>query len=205
MKTVILATALFLLISLCACRLASGQGIPAGFDYFAEFGPSCLYGPVQSGASGQAKCEAGRLFTGARLRFTRHDAVEFSYSYSPDIFNEEAPLFYFNRRLYSHSFNYVRYASANRHVQPFGTAGIGWMTFSGDTTPPGGAFSVTTKDSPFAWNYGAGLDVIPFRYFALRVELRDYRTTLPVYHSSGLHNFTPSLGIVFRWNRDPKL
>lgn len=203
---IFMAPALLLVISLCACPWVLGQGFPAGFDYFAEFGPSCLHGPVQSGASGMVKCEAGRLFTGARLRLTRHDAVEASYSWSPDIFNEEFPLSYFNDRIRSHSFNYVRYASAIPHLQPFGTVGIGWMTFSGGGNGgpgPGSLASIT--DSSFAWNYGAGIDLVPFRYFAVRVELRDYLTTLPVYHSSGLHNFTPSLGIVFRWNRNPKL
>lgn len=196
------ATAWLLVFSLFICPWAFGQSIPAGFDVFAEAGPSCLSGPVHSGASGEVKCNVGRFFTGVRVRLTRHDAIEASYSYSPDVFNEAYPLLYINRRLRSHAFNYVRYLSANRHLQPFGTVGIGWQTFFGDSAP---GFQTPVKDSPFAWNYGGGLDVILYRHFAVRLELRDYRSTIPVYHTSSLDNFVPSLGIVFRWNRNPKL
>ncbi|MGH9455597.1 MAG: outer membrane beta-barrel protein [Terriglobia bacterium] len=196
-----LSTAAWLLmVSLFICAGASGQGIPAGFDVFAEAGPSCLSGPVHSGASGEVKCNGGRFFAGARVRLTRHDAVEASYSYSPDVFNEAYPLTYTNRRIHSHAFNYVRYFSANRYLQPFATVGIGWMTFSDFH----GAVE-KVADSPFAWNFGGGIDVIPFRYFAVRLEMRDYRTTIPIYHTSGLENWVPSVGIVFRWNRNPKL
>ncbi|MGH9433182.1 MAG: porin family protein [Terriglobia bacterium] len=195
-----LSTAAWLLmVSLFICAGASGQGIPAGFDVFAEAGPSCLSGPVHSGASGEVKCNGGRFFAGARVRLTRHDAVEASYSYSPDVFNEAYPLTYTNRRIHSHAFNYVRYFSANRYLQPFATVGIGWQTFLGDVGLQ------ATKDSLFAWNYGGGIDLIPHRHFAVRLELRDYRTTIPLYHTSSLHNYVPSLGIVFRWNRNLKL
>jgi len=170
-----------------------------GFDVFGEFGPSCLYGAVHSSATGEAKCETGRLFAGARLRLTRHDALEVSFSYSPDVFNEAYSLDYFNGRLDSHSFNYVRYLSVNSHLQPFATVGMGAASFFGDK------MGVPSNESCFAWNYGVGVDLIPQRFFALRFELRDYSTTLPAYLSSGLHNVVPSIGIVFRFNRNRKL
>lgn len=174
-----------------------------GFDVFAEFGPSCLHGPVHSGASGEVKCEAGRFFGGARLRLTRHDAVEASYSYSPNVFDEAYPLVYFNDRLSSHSINYVRYLSTYPHLQPFVTGGVGWENFQGGGLNSSGA--LVSGDSQFAWNWGVGIDVIPQRYFALRFEFRDYTTSLPVNHTSSLHNLVPSIGIVFRFNLNRKL
>jgi len=189
-------------VLLFACPWACAQGIPMGFDVFAEFGPSCLYGNVHSGASGEAKCEAGRLFAGARLRLSRHDAFEASYSYSPNVFDEAYPLQYENWLLYSHSFDYVRYLSTDPHFQPFVTGGVGWESFQGSA---GLNKLLTTSVSQFAWNYGAGIDVVPQRHFALRFECRDYVTGIPHYHTSALHNIVPSIGIVFRFHRDRKL
>lgn len=191
MKKINATAVLLLVVPFFACPWACAQGIPMGFDVFAEFGPSCLQGQVHSGAIGEAKCEAGRLFTGGRLRLTRHDAIEASYSYSPNVFNEAYPLYYQNERLSSHSLNYVRYLSTDPHWQPFATAGVGWEHFD--------------VGSQFAWNWGVGIDVIPQRNFALRFEFRDYATSIPVYHTSGLHNLVPSIGIVFRFNRVRKL
>jgi len=71
---------LVLLSLFFVCPGVLGQRIPQGLDVFGEFGPSCLYGNVHSSATGEAKCEAGRFFGGLRLRLTRHDAVEASYS-----------------------------------------------------------------------------------------------------------------------------
>ena len=198
------ATAVLLVVVLLfACPWACAQGLPMGFDVFAEFGPSCLHGNVHSGASGEAKCEAGRLFAGARLRLTRHDAVEVSHSYSPNVFDEVYPLLYENSRLTSSSFNYVRYLLTHPHLQPFATGGVGWEKFRGGGFSPSG--SLTTGDTQFAWNYGAGIDVIPQRYLAIRFEFRDYLTSIPVNHTSRLQNYVPSIGIVFRFNQDRKL
>jgi len=194
---VTLTSAFLLVVSLFACPWVSGQGFPQGFDVFAEFGPSCLSGNVHSGASGNAKCEAGRFFMGARLRLTRHDAVEASYSWSPDIFDEAYPLVYENAAIRSYSVNYVRYLSTNRYLQPFATGGVGVEHFLGGIGP--------STDSQFAWNWGAGIDIIPQRHFAVRFEFRDYAASLPVYHTGPLHNLVPSIGIVFRFNRNRKL
>jgi hypothetical protein len=199
MKKPIATAASLLVVPPFAVPWVCAQHIPMGFDVFAEFGPSCLHGQVHSGATGNAKCEAGRFFTGARLRLTRHDAIEASYSYSPNIFNEAYPLLYFNVRLSSHSINYVRYLSTNPHLQPFVTGGVGYEHFLGYR----GVMPSST--SQFAWNYGAGIDVVLQRYFALRFDFREYSTSIPIYHTSTLHNFVPSIGIVFRFNRDRKL
>lgn len=196
MKKLNVTAALLLVASVLSCPRASGQ---QGVDVFAEFGPSCLGGNVHSGASGKVKCEAGRVFAGVRIRLTRHDAVEASTSWSPDIFDEAYPLLYENSRLSSYSTNYVRYLSTYSHLQPFVTTGVGWESFHGSS------LGKVAGDSSFAWNYGAGIDVIPQRYFAVRLEIRDYAASIPVAHTTTLHNVVPSIGIVFRSNRNRKL
>ena len=78
--------------------------------------------------------KTARLFTGARLRFTRHDALEASYSYSPNHFLLQpaglAAVSGYNR-VDLISFNYVRYLWAKTRVQPFVTGGVGVNRFSG--------------------------------------------------------------------------
>ncbi|MGA3165484.1 MAG: outer membrane beta-barrel protein [Terriglobia bacterium] len=202
MKKLIATVGLLFIVPLFSVPWACARDIPMGFDVFGEFGPSCLEGNVHSGASGQVKCEAGRFFGGMRLRLTRHDAVEASYSYSPNVFDEAFPLHYENYLLNSHSINYVRYLSAYPHLQPFVTGGVGWESFHGTA---GWNNWLTTNVSQFAWNFGAGIDVIPQRYFALRFEFRDYTTGMPHYNTSSLHNIVPSIGIVLRFNRNRKL
>ena len=201
MEKVRLTSALLPVVSLLACLWARAQGIPQGFDVFAEFGPSCHSGAVNSGANGQAKCKTGRLFAGGRLRLTRHDAFEVSYSYSPNAFSY-SPYFWVPTAfieitsIRSRSMNYVRYLATNPHMQPFVTGGVGSEHLTGPYP-----YSL----SYFAWNYGAGMDMVFRRYFALRLECRDYRTSLISYPTKNLHNIVPSVGIVFRFNRDPRL
>lgn len=211
MRRFFASAALLLLAPLCRCPRVHAQSIPMGFDVFAEFGPSCLHGQVHSGASGNVRCETGRFFTGARLRLSRHDAFEASYSYSPNIFSYTPyfypglpPVSYQNNRLHSYSLNYVRYLATYPHVQPFVTGGVGSEHFQGRIVYPSNPF-IPSGGSQFAWNYGAGIDVIPQRHFALRLELRDYLATVPFYPATRLHNIVPSVGIVFRFHRDRKL
>jgi opacity protein-like surface antigen len=160
--------------------------------------------------------KTARLFTGARLRFTRHDALEASYSYSPNHFTVQQsglPAASAYNRVDLISFNYVRYLWVKSRVQPFVTAGLGINRFSG----PSGAVpvAVTTLSGyvnadngwQFAWNFGGGADLVLQRHFALRLELRDYITGQPKPNSiSGItglagtsHNIVPSAGIVIRF------
>jgi opacity protein-like surface antigen len=77
------------------------------------------------------------------------------------------------------------------------------MSFQGEGQSASGV--QVPGDSQFAWNWGIGIDVIPQRNIAVRFEYRDYFTSIPVYHTSGLRNMVPSIGIVFRFNRIRKL
>ncbi len=134
-----------------ACPWARAQGAPPRLELFAEgggsfltngtgqilvacpvcTGPVCpLYvcAPTSPGRVTSSFSKTGRLFSGARFRFTRRDAIEASYSYSPNHFSLQEgtqPLGSAYNRDELISFNYVRYLSAGTRVQPFATAGLG--------------------------------------------------------------------------------
>jgi hypothetical protein len=179
------------------CLMAAGQSAPLNVDVFAEGGVSFvrntsprvytnLICPVSGCPTGGASfSNAGRLFTGVRLR-VGHDAIEASYSYSP---NQASGY----NRLNLFSFNYVRYLSLKSKVQPFATIGLGANRFSG-TSP-----YTTSTGFDFAWNYGGGADIGLKKHLALRLELRDYVGGQPNFFIGTSHNIVPSAGIVFRF------
>ena len=188
--------ALWPLLLSFTCPIACGQAAPPSLEVFAEGGGSFLRNstlpvacPAICGPSGCVTCpplsfsNAARLFTGARIR-AGHDAVEVSFSYSP---NQLAQQY---NRLEVISFNYVRYLWMRSKVQPFATVGLGTNRFSGPSASLGGF--------RFAWNYGGGADIVLRRHVALRLELRDYVGGQPRFFIGTSHNIVPSAGIVFR-------
>jgi hypothetical protein len=182
------------------CSMAAGQNAPVIGEVFGEAGVSFIrntspgvYTNVICPVSGCPPppspvtfSNAGRLFTGLRIR-TGHDAVEASYSYSPN----QLPTYY--NRLNVVSFNYARYLWLRSRVQPFATIGLGGNRFS-STSP-----STTWTGFGFVWNYGGGTDIVLRRHLALRLELRDYVGGQPKYLYGTSHNIVPSAGIVFRF------
>jgi len=208
------------------CPRASAQ-VPPHFEVFAEGGasilnsgsvsglPICLIActptscpPCTSDTATGSFTKSGRLVAGARFRFTRHNAVEASYSFSPN-------RFYLQRaattqgsvynRVDLISSNYVRYLWAKTPVQPFATVGLGLNRFSGPgivcaAVVPSPCIRTTTDNGfQFAWNFGGGSDIVLQRHFALRLELRDYLTGQPSIIGGTSHNIVPSAGIVFRF------
>jgi opacity protein-like surface antigen len=131
-----------------------------------------------------------RLFAGARFRFTSHDAIEASYSYSPNSFS----LFQPNRPDLI-SVNYVRYLDIRTPFQPFATAGVGANRFGGSAASGLSSYN----GFRFAGNFGAGADIILTRHVALRLELRDYVGGQPSFATGTSHDLVPSVGIVFRF------
>jgi len=149
---------------------------------------------------------------GARYRFTRHDALEATYTYSPYHFfaqpaGQSALAGYNRADLYS--FNYVRYLSAKARVQPFVTFGLGTNRFSGPSNAPAVVNGYVKADNgwQFASNGGGGADLVLERHFALRMDLRVYTTRPPrvigpSHTVTGLgtsDDVVSSLGIVFRF------
>jgi opacity protein-like surface antigen len=231
----ILASAMAFLLFLAAS--ASAQKIPPKLEVFAEGSGSFLTGgtgvitlaspfvcitgigcptPLPTTLTSSFS-RTGRLVAGARLRFTRHDALEASYSFSPNHLTLQGtevisdpltglvgsiPLSgsSFNR-VNLVSFNYVRYLWTRTPVQPFVTVGLGFIRFSG----PSNASAViagligASNGFQFAWNFGGGTDIVLRRHFALRLELRDYLAGQPSPITGTSNNIAPSAGIVYRF------
>jgi len=148
--------------------------------------------------------KTARLFTGARFRFTRHDALEASYSWSPNHFSVQqagqAALSGYNH-VNLISFDYVRYLWTKTPVQPFVTSGLGVNRFSGPLNASAVLAGLLNANNgwQFAWNFGGGADVVLQRHLAVRLELRDYVTGQPSNIIGTSHNIVPSAGIVYRF------
>jgi len=209
-----------------ASSMAWGQGAPPSVEFFAEGGGSFLHNgageigvscppqicfPVPTSVAGSFS-NAGRLFIGGRFRFTRHDALEAGYSYSPNRFpaREAAKsLVSGYNQVDLMSFNYVRYLWLGTRLQPFATAGLGANRFGGPLVTlvggPTGASAASVQPQAnigwtFAGNYGGGTDIMVQQHLALRLELRDYVAAQPASFVTGtIHDIVPSAGIVFRF------
>ena len=204
------------------CRWVCAQGPPPTYEVFAEGGGSflnnstgqpfvacplvCPVGlpcPLCPPTLTSAFSKTGRVAAGARFRITRHDALEASYSYSPNHFSLQQgtqSLGSAYNRVDLISFNYVRYLWVRTPVQPFATIGLGTNRFSGPSSASAVHSGLVSADNgwQFAWNYGGGADLVLQRHFALRLELRDYVTGQPSFITGTSHNIVPSLGVVFR-------
>ena len=209
------------------CVLATSayaQNRPPRFEVFAEGGGSflnggngilpcpavgsCIFTDFSPGSAASASFSfTARVTAGARFRFTPRNSVEASYSFSPNQFSIQqgaltsGPLY---KRVNLVSLNFVRYLWAKTPIQPFTTAGLGLIRFSGPlqasiAVVPGPYPFNTNNGYQFAWNFGGGTDLILRRHFALRLELRDYVTGQPSFITGTSHNIVPSAGIVFRF------
>ena len=220
-----------ILLLLLVIPWACAQDPPPSLEVFLEGGGSFLNGssgqivvvcpmaacPIgvvcscPSGALSNTFSKTARAFAGGRYRFTRHDALEASYSYSPNHFTMQPSGFSAGsayNRVDLISFNYVRYLWVKSRVQPFVTTGLGVNRFSGPSNASAVIYGYVSADNgwQFAWNYGGGADLVFLRYLALRLELRDYVTGQPAaiqaYGNTitgTSHNVAPSVGIVFRF------
>jgi opacity protein-like surface antigen len=148
--------------------------------------------------------KTGRLAGGARLHFTRHDALEASYSRSSNHFSLQEgtqSLGSAYNRVDLVSFNYVRYLWTSTRVQPFATGGLGTNRFRGPSSATAVISGLVKVNNgyQFAWNYGGGADLVLQRHLALRLEFRDYVSGQPSFITGTSHNIVPSAGIVFRF------
>jgi hypothetical protein len=218
-----------ILLLLLTFPWACAQDPPPRLDVFLEGGGSFLNGgsgqlfvacpalctptgcvPCPSGTVTSSFSKTARLFAGARFRFTRHDALEASYSWSPNHLSIQVAglgeVTGYNRVDFV-SCNYVRYLWTKTPVQPFVTSGLGVNRFSGPSNASAVVSGFLNADNgwQFAWNFGGGADLVVERHFALRLELRDYLSGQPTRTSAitGLegtnHNIVPSAGIVYRF------
>ena len=158
----------------------------------------------------QALQDSWRLFAGEDLWFTRHDAIQFSYAYSPadvsfaQTFSPPPPpgsgLFSFTgtaiERLNIFSLDYVRSFNVGRRWRLLLAAGVGrpLITSQNSNVELGNSASI-------AFNLGVGLQYNLARHWALRTDYRDFilRERFP---STGLafeEDHSPTIGIVFRF------
>ena len=156
--------------------------------------------------------KTGRLVVGARLRFTRHDALEASYSFSPNHLSlqgtevlssgQSIPLSGSSyNRVNLLSFNYVRYLWTRTPIQPFATGGVGLNRFSGPANASAVVAGLISANNgfQFAWNFGGGTDVVVQRHLAVRLEIREYLAGQPSPITGTSHNVVPSAGVVYRF------
>lgn len=160
--------------------------------------------------------KTGRLMAGGRFRFSRNNAFEASYSFSPNhltlqgtegilfpsgvAVNLPLPSSSYNR-VSLLSLNYVRYVWTRGRFQPFATVGVGAQRFSGpyNIAAVSSGLISASNGVQMAGNFGGGTDFALTRYLALRVEVRDYRTRQPAFLRGASDNIVPSAGIVVRF------
>lgn len=139
---------------------------------------------------------AGRLFFGARVRITEKNAMEISWSYSPnryalggtvDLAGATVVPVQVTQWYNSFPVNYVRYLPSWERLHPFVTGGIGVVRFAG----------ITQDIDRFSGNFGAGADVTMNRWSAARFEMRDFIVRQPEPIKGVSHNLAPTAGVVF--------
>jgi opacity protein-like surface antigen len=156
---------------------------------------------------------AASLAGGARLRFSRHDAIDASYLFSFNHLTVHAaatnpttkqPLVESGTsftRLQLVSFNYARYFLVHSRVQPFVTAGMGSSHFKGPlsaTAPTEGLIGGGDKFQ-FAWNFGGGADILLRHHLVLRLDVRDYVIGQPLPIRGSAQGIMPMAGLVYRF------
>lgn len=178
------------------------QGGASFFSSTSETTTLSLPAPFPPTISTRAKSSlatTGRLFTGARYYATAKDALELSYSYSPSrsqtTVTSSLPalsgFFSESMRVHNAAFNYVRYLSGERRVQPFVTGGLGIAVFDRRTGP---------TSTNFAVNFGGGVDIRLTQQLRLRAELRDFVSERPALSTErATHNVVPTVGLAFKF------
>ncbi len=165
-----ISTTSFLLISAVSMF---AQSSPPKLEVFGEAGISF----ISSGSGQEGECtngqpcpaltnltsvltssfsKTGRLVVGGHFRFTRHDALEASYAFSPN------------------------------HLTLRGTetnplTGLSRLNGPLNASAVTEGLTAANNGFQFAWNFGGGTDIVLQRHLAIRVELRDYLAAPPHY------------------------
>ncbi len=150
---------------------------------------------------------------GARLRFTRHDAIDASYLFSfnhlflrakatnPTTGQPIAESGSSFTRLQLVSFNYVHYFFIRSRIQPYLTAGMGESHFKGplSATAPSEGLIEGGDRFQFTWNAGAGADILLRHHLVLRFDVRDYMVGQPLPIRGSALSIMPVAGVVYRF------
>jgi hypothetical protein len=145
--------------------------------------------------------KSGRVFAGFRVYFTPNNAVELSTTenangYAMTMAAKTLPpdtsllLEQQTLSLEDYSASFVRYFLWRAGVKPFATVGAGDTHFAG---------RLQDVDK-FNVNLGVGADVPLLNHLVARFEFRDYLSQQPNLTSGALHNFSPTVGLAYRFN-----
>lgn len=154
-----------------------------------------VYYPVASSKFSKS----GRLLAGFRVMFSSNNALELSYSRSPNG-NQlqqrvitppiELPPTQVTLAVVDCAANYVRYVPWGRRLKPFMTGGAGFTDFAGLS-------SLAVRK--FGWNAGVGADLPLWNRLVARFELRDYMAEQPAPATGVVHNIAPTAGLAYRF------
>lgn len=146
--------------------------------------------------------DSGRLIVGSDFWFTRHDALQASYSYArADISATTIGFLYpsgsplpstsFTVPLGGHflSFDYLRSFTLSRHWSFLLEAGVGGVWWHADSR----------AYRNFSANLGAGIIYRLTRHWAVRAEYRDYMERFPISGDGMLHDHSPTIGLLYRF------
>ncbi len=170
-------------------------------------------GPYTTANMTDSFSTAASAAAAARLRFTRHDAIDATYLFS---FNhltlyakatnpttgqpivESGTSF---TRLQLVSLNYVRYFMIRRRIQPFATAGMGESRFKGplSATAPAEGLIGGGDRVQFTWNAGGGADILLRHHLVIRVDVRDYMVGQPLPIRGNAQGIMPMAGLAYRF------
>lgn len=199
-----------------ALSFAAHKSWKSRFDLFAEGGGSLYQGQHQSIETVTVMNptvtstsiwlvttnveDSGRLFVGGDFWFTRHDAVQASYSYARADLSyattvlqqglEPSPPPSSSQPFGAHflSVDYLHSFTLSGNWRLLLDAGVGAVLWN----PP-----VPSRN--FSANLGAGVGYRLSRHWAVRAEYRDYMERFPYYGQAMLHDHAPTVGLVYQF------
>lgn len=149
----------------------------------------------------------------ARIRFTRHDAIDGTYLLTLNHLSLNAratnpttgaPIVESGTsftRLQLVSINYARYFMVRRRLQPFATAGMGTSRFKGPLSATAPAEDLISGGDrvQLTYNFGGGADFLLRHHLILRFEVRDYMIGQPLPIRGNAQGIMPTAGLVYRF------
>jgi opacity protein-like surface antigen len=154
--------------------------------------------PATASVIGSSFSNAGRVMAGFRVWFSYNNAIELSWSQSPNGYRlrpatQPQPLMGtpvgLTQSLHNIPANYVRGLPGTRLLRPFVTAGLGFARYAG----------VFQDIDRFTWNVGGGADIPLRKPVSLRVEFRDFVIGQPQL-GGVVHDLAPTLGFAYRFD-----
>ena len=199
--------------SIVLAALAAAVGVPASAQY-AEIGITGGYSRFQDGEIGAVGSFGGfrdayelgnGIRIGARMSFDfrGYFAHELAYSWqrakfritSDDPLSGASSVSQTGSNIHNYYYNFVAHATRrDTRIRPFITGGGGMSNF----VPPGYS-ALSSGQTKFGYNYGAGIKFLLSDKYGLRFDVRDHITGKPFFSdvSGRLHNVETSATFSF--------